>query len=132
MKMKSMFSYVSVAALAAATAFTVTPAHASAALASAAPTAAAQGGQDQWETPPPELRGAEQQGFHDGIEGARKDAENHRPPNVNNRDEYRHPSVSHRERRAYREGFRRGYRVGVEHLMGRDHHDHDRDHDHDQ
>jgi hypothetical protein len=72
----------------------------------------------------------ERQGFHDGIEGARKDAENHRPPNVRNRDEYRRPDVPRRDRRAYREGFRRGYRVGVEHMMGRDHDRHDRDRDH--
>ena len=33
----------------------------------------------------------QRQGFRDGIEGARKDSDNHRRPNVNNRDEYRHP-----------------------------------------
>lgn len=123
MKMKRMFSYVSVAALAAATVFAVPSAHASAtpvAGALAAPAA-----QESWAVPPAELQGVEQQGFHDGIEGARKDAQNHRPPNVNNRDEYRHPSVPRHDWRAYRHGFRRGYQVGVEHLM---HHDHDHDH----
>lgn len=127
--MKKIVSYVSVAALAAVTGFAIPSARASATPALHAVSApAAQGyGQEEWATPPPELRGAEQQGFHDGIEGARKDAENNRPPNVNNRDEYRHPGVPHRDRRAYREGFRRGYRVGVEHLM---HRDHDHDHDH--
>lgn len=74
-------------------------------------------GAEPWATAPPELQGAQRQGFHDGIEGARKDAENHRPPNVENRDEYRHPSVPHRDRAAYRQGFRRGYQVGVDHLM---------------
>ncbi len=73
--------------------------------------------QEGWETPPPDLHGAEQQGYHDGIEGARKDAGNHREPNVQNRDEYRHPRVPEHDRDAYREGFRRGYDVGVEHLM---------------
>lgn len=72
---------------------------------------------EPWAAPPPDLQGVEQQGFRDGIEGARKDAQNHRPPNVNNRDEYRHPSVPARDRRAYRAGFRRGYQVGVNHLM---------------
>jgi hypothetical protein len=76
-------------------------------------------GQEPWAAPPAELQGVEAQGFHDGIEGARKDAENHRPPNVENRDEFRHPPVSHRDRAAYRRGFRRGYQVGVEHLMRR-------------
>ena len=75
-------------------------------------------GQDPWEMPPQELNDLQRQGFHDGIEGARKDFENHRQPNVNNRDEYRHPNLPPEQRHAYREGFRRGYSVGVSHLMG--------------
>ena len=82
-----------------------------------------------WDTPPQELQEVQRQGFHDGIEGARKDFDNHRRPSVNNRDEYRHPSVPRGQRDAYREGFRRGYDVGVSHLKGD--HDHDRDHDRD-
>ncbi len=74
-------------------------------------------GHEPWATPPAELQGVQAQGFHDGIEGARKDYQNHRPPNVENRDEYRHPSVPRHDREAYRQGFRHGYRVGVEHLM---------------
>jgi len=81
-----------------------------------------------WDAPPQEFRDTQRQGFHDGIEGARKDFENHRRPDVNNRDEFRHPHVSRDQRDAYREGFRRGYEVGVSHLKGD--HDHDRDHDH--
>jgi hypothetical protein len=56
-------------------------------------------------------------GFHDGIEGARRDFENHRQLNVNNRDEYRHPDVPHDARREYRDAFRKGYDVGVQHIM---------------
>lgn len=74
-------------------------------------------GHEGWAVPPAELQGVESQGFHDGIEGARRDYENHRPPNVENRDEFRHPPVPHHDREAYRHGFRRGYEVGVEHLM---------------
>ena len=70
-----------------------------------------------WDNVPSEFTDAQRRGFHDGIEGARKDYENHRAPNVNNRDEYRHPSVPGRDRRAYRDAFRRGYSVGVQHLM---------------
>ena len=80
-----------------------------------------------WDAPPQEFQEVQRQGFHDGIEGARRDFENHRPPNVNNRDEYRHPSVHGPDRRAYREGFRRGYDAGVRHLTqggDRDHDDH--------
>lgn len=83
-----------------------------------------------WDTPPQEWRETQRQGFHDGIEGARKDVDNHRRPDVNNRDEYRHPHVPRDERDAYREGFRRGYETAVSHLMGdrdRDHHDRDDD-----
>jgi hypothetical protein len=70
-----------------------------------------------WDAPPQEFRDIQRQGFHDGIEGARKDVENHRRPDVNNRDEYRHPSVPGPARRDYREGFRRGYQTAMSHLM---------------
>jgi hypothetical protein len=76
---------------------------------------AVQGG---WDAPPPEFREIQRQGFHDGVEGARKDFDNHRPPNVNNRDEFRHPHVSASAREDYREGFRRGYDVAWQHLAG--------------
>jgi hypothetical protein len=69
--------------------------------------------------PPQEFRDIQRQGFHDGIEGARKDFDNHRHPDVNNRDEYRHPHVPPSARDDYREGFRRGYDAGVSHLYGR-------------
>lgn len=72
--------------------------------------------QGPWDAPPPELDEVTRRGFHDGIEGARKDYENHRRPDVNNRDEFRHPPVHERDREAYRHGFERGYRVGVEHF----------------
>lgn len=55
-------------------------------------------------------------GFHDGIEGARRDFENRRRPNVNNRDEYRHPNYSGRARHDYRQAFRQGYQVGVQNI----------------
>jgi hypothetical protein len=72
-----------------------------------------------WETPPPEFAAAQQRGYHDGIEGARKDFQNHRPPNVNNRDEFRNPHfIAPPDRRDYRIGFRRGYDVAVHHMYG--------------
>lgn len=74
---------------------------------------------DDWDRVPPEFRAAQQRGFHEGIEGARHDFDNHRQPDVNNRDEYRHPEhVDRADRRAYREAFRRGYWVGVRHIYG--------------
>ncbi len=72
-----------------------------------------------WDAPPQEFQDEiRREGFHDGIEGARKDYENHRPPNVNNRDEFRHPHVARPDRHAYREGFRRGYDLAVSHYVG--------------
>lgn len=121
--MKKTLSYLSIAAFAAAVTISGPAAHASASpTTSASPIAAMPSppqayGQEPWANAPSEWKEVERRGFHDGVEGARKDAENHRPPNVNNRDEYRHPSVSRRDRRAYREGFRRGYEAGVDHLM---------------
>lgn len=70
-----------------------------------------------WDAPPQEFRDIQRQGFHDGIEGARKDFDNHRRPDVDNRDEYRHPHVPASARRDYREGFRRGYETAMSHLM---------------
>ena len=74
-----------------------------------------------WDTVPDQYRDVQRQGFHDGIEGAHKDFENHRRPDVENRDEYRHPHVPSNERHDYREGYREGYQRGVEHLFGHNH-----------
>ena len=71
-----------------------------------------------WDAPPQELNEVQRQGFHDGIEGARRDVENHRQPNVENRDEYRRPHLPPDAWGAYREGFRRGYNRAMSHLMG--------------
>jgi hypothetical protein len=76
-------------------------------------------GQDRdWQVPPGEFNEVQRRGFHDGLEGARRDFENHRRPDVNNRDEYRNPQIEPGLREAYRAGFRRGYEVGVSHLWG--------------
>jgi hypothetical protein len=72
-----------------------------------------------WNLPPQEFREIQQKGYHDGIEGARKDYDNHRRPDVNNRDEYRHPHVPESARADYREGFRRGYDTAWDHMMNR-------------
>lgn len=73
-----------------------------------------------WDTPPGEFRDVQRQGFHDGIEGARRDFDHHRRPDVDRRDEYRHPHVDASLRDDYREGYRRGYEEGMRHLMGGD------------
>lgn len=51
-----------------------------------------------------------QRGFQDGSVGADRDFQNHRRPDVNNRDEYRDPRFIPRwGQDEYRDGFRRGY-----------------------
>jgi hypothetical protein len=69
-----------------------------------------------WDAPPQEFREVQRQGFHDGVEGARKDFDSYRPPNVENRDEFRHPHVPRDQREDYREGFRQGYDRAMSHL----------------
>jgi hypothetical protein len=70
-----------------------------------------------WDAVPDEFTDVQRRGYHDGMEGARKDVENHRRPDVNNRDEYKHPDLPRDLREAYREGFRRGYDVAMRHYM---------------
>ncbi len=76
-------------------------------------------GERGWEAPPPEFAAARQRGFRDGIDGAKKDFENHRRPDVRNRDEFRNPHfIPGPDRREYKMGFRRGYEVAVRHMFG--------------
>jgi hypothetical protein len=72
-----------------------------------------------WDAPPHEFSEIQRKGFHDGVDGARKDFDHHRAPNVQNREEYRHPHVDESARDDYREGFRRGYDAAMNHLQGR-------------
>jgi ribosome modulation factor len=71
-----------------------------------------------WDAPPQQLQQIQRQGFRDGIEGARKDFDNHRRPDVNDRAEYRDPRVPREQQEAYRDGYRRGYERGASHLTG--------------
>jgi hypothetical protein len=87
--------------------------------AAAAPEPAFSGQQYGWDVPPQEYNEVQRRGFHDGVEGAHKDRGNGRRPDVNNRDEYRHPEgVPDELHRAYREAFRRGYEQAAAHLWG--------------
>ena len=89
------------------------------AVASPAPAQPGAYGQERgWQEPPGEFNEAQRRGFHDGLEGAHRDYDNHRQPDVNNREEYREPHIERELREAYRVGFRRGYEVGASHLWG--------------
>lgn len=78
-----------------------------------------------WDEPPEELREAQKRGFHEGVEAARHDFDRHSRKDADDHDAYKHPPVERELRGDYREGFRRGYSVAMDHL--RDEH---RDHDH--
>ncbi len=75
-------------------------------------------GQEPWEMPPGEFNEIQRRGFHDGVEGARRDYGNHRNPDVNNREEYRNSDLPHEVREVYRAAFRRGYEMAASHLWG--------------
>jgi hypothetical protein len=75
-------------------------------------------GQERWEVPPGEFNEIQRRGFHDGVEGARKDFGNHRNPDVDNREEYRHPDLPPDARDVYRAAFRHGYQEAASHLWG--------------
>jgi hypothetical protein len=63
------------------------------------------GQQQGWEVPPGEFNEIQRRGYRDGIEGAHRDFDNHRRPDVDNRE-------------AYRFAFRRGYETAASHLWG--------------
>jgi hypothetical protein len=71
----------------------------------------------QWQAPGG-YTDMQRRGFRDGIDGARKDYDNHRRPDPNNRDEYRSPSVPEQFRWEYRQGFRRGYEIAATRIWG--------------
>jgi hypothetical protein len=75
-----------------------------------------------WDAPPQEFRDMQRQGFHDGIEAAKRDFENSRPPDVERKRQFREPPVPPPARDDYRDGFRRGYESAFTHL--REDHDH--------
>ena len=74
------------------------------------------GGRGSWDAFPDGYDEVRRNGFRHGIDSARDDFENHRNPDVNRHDTYRHPDVPRDEKRPFQEGFRRGYRVAWEHL----------------
>jgi hypothetical protein len=81
----------------------------------------------RWDEPPSEFNDARRQGFHEGIEAARRDFDNHRHKDADDHDAYKHPPGDRAAREDFREGFRRGYEKAKDH-MKEEHHDHDMPH----
>ncbi len=79
-----------------------------------------------WDEPPSEFRDAQRKGFHEGVEAARHDFDKRSHKDADDHEMYKHPPVEREMRNDFREGFRRGYQVAMDHLKGehRDHDDH--------
>ena len=73
-------------------------------------------GQGRWDEAPSEYRDAQREGFHDGIEAARRDFETHSHKDADDHDRYRHPRVEREFHDDYRHAFREGYSRAMHHL----------------
>jgi len=85
-----------------------------------------------WERPPDDYRDAQRQGFHEGIEAARRDWNERRHKDADDHRMYKHPPVDRQFAGDFRDGFRRGYSVAMDHMRNGDrdrrHHDDDEHH----
>ncbi len=90
----------------------------------AAPASPAGFQEGRWDEPPSEYRDAGRQGFHDGVEAARHDLEQHRHRDADEHRMFRHPPVERPLVNDYRHAFREGYSRAMHH-MREEHHDHD-------
>lgn len=80
-----------------------------------------------WDRAPDSYRDAQRQGFHEGMEAARRDFDQRRHADADDHQVFKHPPVEGDEaRHDFREGFKEGYHRAMEHMR------HDRDHDDDQ
>lgn len=89
----------------------------------AGPAMIATAQEGQWEPVEPQGQWSDawHHGFHEGVEAARRDLHEGRRPDMDDHREFKHPDVPRELRHDYREGFRRGYNMVVEHRMHRDH-----------
>jgi len=71
----------------------------------------------RWDEAPHDFREAQRQGFRDGLNAAQADYDMHHRPDVSLRGELRRPPVAPSQADEYREGFRRGYDVGLRHIF---------------
>ena len=65
--------------------------------------------------PPPEFSDAGRQGFNTGLEAARRDVAEGRPPGVEKHPRFRNPPVPPPLVEEYRHGFRAGYEAFLHH-----------------
>ena len=85
-----------------------------------APPPPQQGYQPQpggWDAPPSEYADdLQRHAFHDGIESARRDSQSNRQPDPTSHEEFRHPQVPFPARETYRQAYKRGYFMAMQHL----------------
>lgn len=74
-----------------------------------------------WDQPPDEYRDVQRRGFHDGMDAARHDMDEHKHRHADDHEMFKHPPVPRDDRDAYRNAFREGYDRAMHHMM--DHHD---------
>ena len=84
-------------------------------------------GQGRWDEPPSEYREAQRMGFHDGVEAARRDFNEHRHRDADDHGSYKHPRVERELVSDYRNAFREGYSRAMHHMQD-EHRDHDDPH----
>jgi hypothetical protein len=77
-----------------------------------------------WDQPPDEYRDAQRQGFHEGIEAARKDWDRHSHKDADDHERYKHPPVPESLHGDYRDGFKHGYEMAMHHMKDEHHDDH--------
>lgn len=86
-------------------------------------------GQGRWDEAPSEYRDAQRQGFHEGVEAARRDYESRRHKDADDHRAYKHPPVERELVSDYRAGFREGYSRAMQHMRDERNYRHDRDDD---
>jgi hypothetical protein len=84
-----------------------------------------QGHDRDWDRAPDGYRDAQRQGFHEGMEAARRDFDQHRHADADDHRIFKHPPVDGDDaKRDFREGFKEGYHRAMDHMR----HDHDEPH----
>jgi hypothetical protein len=78
-----------------------------------------------WQQPPGEYSDVQRQGFHAGIDAARRDIDHGMPPNPQRHGEFRHPQVPGNLHNDFRQAFQHGYETAYQHRgeWDRNHHD---------
>jgi|GEM_PF-4526581 len=78
-----------------------------------------------WQQPPRGYNNVQRQGFHAGIDAARRDIDRGLPPDFRRHQRFRHPHLPPGPREEFRRSFRHGYEMGYQHRRDWNRHGHD-------